>query len=91
VLRERARLCEGLRALGWSVEPSEANFVFASPPRGMTAAGVATRLRDARILVRHFALTGLDGALRITVGDVQATDRVLAVISSLNGKTLSGT
>ena len=32
-----------------------------------------------------FALPGLDGALRITVGDGQATDRVLAVISSLNG------
>jgi histidinol-phosphate aminotransferase len=85
VLRERARLRDRLRALGWSVEPSAANFVFASPPRGITAATVAERLRNARILVRHFALPGLDGALRITVGDGQATDRVLAVISSLNG------
>ncbi len=85
VLRERARLSDRLRARGWSVEPSAANFVFASPPRGITAAAVAERLRDARILVRHFALPGLDGALRITVGDGQATDRVLAVISSLNG------
>jgi histidinol-phosphate aminotransferase len=91
VLRERARLIDRLRALGWSVEPSEANFVFASPPRGLTAAAVAARLRDARILVRHFALPALDEALRITVGDREATDRVLAVISSLNGKTLSGT
>ncbi|HVC41116.1 MAG TPA: histidinol-phosphate transaminase [Candidatus Saccharimonadales bacterium] len=91
VLRERARLSERLLALGWSVEPSQANFVFVSPPKGITAEAVAARLRDARILVRRFTLPGLDSALRITVGDREATDRVLAVISSLNGSTASGT
>jgi len=34
VLRERARLSERLDALGWRVEPSHANFVFAAPTRG---------------------------------------------------------
>jgi histidinol-phosphate/aromatic aminotransferase/cobyric acid decarboxylase-like protein len=46
---------------------------------------VAARLRDERILVRHFTAPGLDGFLRITVGDERATDRVLAVIAALNG------
>ena len=85
VLRERARTGDRLIALGWTVEPSQANFVFASPPDGIRAATVAARLRAARILVRHFTLPGLDAALRITVGDGPATDRVLAVISSLDG------
>jgi histidinol-phosphate aminotransferase len=85
VLRERARLSGRLRALAWNVEPSHANFVFASPPAGITAASVAARLREARILVRHFTIPGLDSALRITVGDGPATDRLLAVISALNG------
>ena len=85
VLRERARLSDRLTALGWTVEPSQANFVLASPPEGVTAAAAAARLREARILVRRFTLPGLEGALRITVGDRPATDRVLAVISALNG------
>jgi histidinol-phosphate aminotransferase len=91
VIRERARMSERLRSLGWTVVPSHANFVFASPPTEMSAAGVAARLRESRILVRHFALPGLNEALRITVGDGPATDRVLAVISGLDGKALSGT
>ena len=73
------------------MEPSAADFVFASPPRGITAAAVAERLRDGVILVRRLALPVLDEAFRFTVGDGQATDRVLAVVSSLNGSTLSGT
>jgi histidinol-phosphate aminotransferase len=85
VIRERSRLNDRLGALGWRVEPSHANFVFASPPQGITAAAVATRLREARILVRHFTVPGLERFLRITVGDARATDRVLAVISALNG------
>jgi histidinol-phosphate/aromatic aminotransferase/cobyric acid decarboxylase-like protein len=46
---------------------------------------VATRLREARILVRHFTVPGLDEFLRITVGDARATDRVLAAVSALDG------
>ena len=91
VLRERARMSDRLRGLGWTVPPSHANFVFASPPPGITAAGAATRLRDERILVRHFSLPGLDGALRITVGDGAATDRLLAAITRLGGPIMSGT
>ena len=85
VLRERGRLSDRLAALEWRVEPSSANFVFASPPPGITAAAVAARLREQKILVRHFTAPGLDRFLRITVGDARATDRVLAVIATLNG------
>jgi histidinol-phosphate aminotransferase len=91
VVRERARLSDRLRGLGWNVLPSQANFVFVSPPPGMRAAAVAQRLHDQRILVRHFALAGLDGALRITVGDGPATDQLLAVISTLDGSIVGGT
>jgi histidinol-phosphate aminotransferase len=85
VLRERSRLSDRLGALGWRVEPSQANFVFVSPPPGTTAAAVATRLREARILVRHFTSPGLDEFLRITVGDARATDRVLAAVAAIDG------
>ena len=91
VIRERARTSEQLRALGWTVAPSHANFVFASPPPGISAGTVAARLRESRILVRHFTSPGLDGALRITVGDAPATDRLLAAIGGLNGPILVAT
>jgi histidinol-phosphate aminotransferase len=91
VLRERARLSDHLRALGWNVEPSHANFLLTSPPPGITAAAAAARLRDEQILVRHFTLPGLDNTLRISIGDGPATDRLLAAISSLGGSIEGGT
>jgi histidinol-phosphate aminotransferase len=86
VIRERARTSERLRALGWTVADSQANFVFASPPPGTSAAAVAARLRASRILVRHFSRPGVDEALRISVGDGPATDRLLVAISGLTGQ-----
>jgi histidinol-phosphate aminotransferase len=87
VIRERARMSDRLRALGWTVVPSNANFVFASPPPGMRASAVAARLRESRILVRHFTIPGLDEALRITVGDGPATDRLLTAITGLTAQS----
>ncbi len=83
VVRERARLSDGLRALDWTVEPSHANFVFAMPPLGVTPADAVRRLRADRILVRTFSIPGLDRGVRITVGDGPATDRVLHAVAAL--------
>ena len=83
VVRERARLSDGLAALGWTVEASHANFVFALPPVGVALADVVQQFRDERILVRTFSLPGLDRGVRITVGDGPATDRVLQAMAGL--------
>jgi histidinol-phosphate aminotransferase len=83
VLRERTRLISGLSDLGWDVAPSGANFVFAQPPAWTTAPAVAARLRESRILVRHFDAPGLDTRLRISVGDGAAVDRVLAAVAGM--------
>jgi len=83
VRRQRARITDVLSDLDWVVEPSEANFVFARPPRGISASDVAARLRGQRILVRHFSASGLDDRLRISIGDRAATDRLLAAIAKL--------
>ena len=77
VRSQRERLSGDLRAMGWDVLPSGANFVFARPPEPLTAAGVADDLRRRQILVRHFSQPGIDDRLRITVGDEGAIDQLL--------------
>ncbi|HVS44707.1 MAG TPA: histidinol-phosphate transaminase [Candidatus Dormibacteraeota bacterium] len=78
VRAERARLTARLVAAGWTLTPSEANFVFARPAGG-EAPAVLARLREQRILVRHFTGEHAD-RLRITVGTPEQNDRLLAAL-----------
>ena len=75
----RAALTAALEALGFAVPPSEANFVLARRA-GRPMAPVAAALAARGILVRHFAVPGLDDALRITVG---TDDEVGALLAAL--------
>ena len=74
--RERRRLSDGLRALGFDPFPSAANFVAArtSPFPG---GALAEALRRRGILVQALAWPGVPDALRITVGTAEDTDAVL--------------
>jgi histidinol-phosphate aminotransferase len=76
---ERGRLTSALHALGWSVLPSQANFVLASVPGGR-AAQVYAALKVQGVLVRYFNVQGLDDKLRITVGTPEDTDALLAAL-----------
>jgi histidinol-phosphate aminotransferase len=67
VVATRARLDADLKALGFEVLPSAANFVFARHAT-RRAADLALALRERAILVRHFATPGIDDWLRISVG-----------------------
>ena len=67
VRKTRARTESRLRALGFEVPPSQANFVLARMP-GRDMAPVARGLRRDGILVRHFATPLLQDALRISIG-----------------------
>jgi histidinol-phosphate aminotransferase len=84
VVRERQRLTEGLRAAGWSVGPSVANFVlvaFGSPDR---AASVAEWLLGQALVPRTFgAGHPLASHLRLTVRDPHENDRLIAAARSL--------
>lgn len=88
VLTERARLDAALRAAGWEVVPSQANFIFARPPGG--GARVAAALREQGILVRRFEVENLQDYLRITVGTAGATDRLLDALRQLGEGVLAG-
>jgi len=78
----RARLTERLRALGYEVPPSQANFVLARR-RGTDQRAVYEALKRRRILVRYFAVPELADALRITVGTDEEIDALLAALAEI--------
>jgi histidinol-phosphate aminotransferase len=67
VISSREVLRGALQALGFSVLPSAANFIFARHPR-RDAGQLAAALRQRGIIVRHFKLPRIDQYLRITIG-----------------------
>lgn len=85
IVRERDWLSAQLSGLGFTVEPSAANFVFCRPPPAHPAGDVATALRAKRILVRRYEREPIAGWLRVTVG---THDQMEALIEAL-GEVLS--
>ena len=79
VAATRARLTAGLRALGYDVPPSQANFVLARRP-GVDQRPVLEALKRRRILVRWFDVPELRDALRISVGTDAEVDALLAAL-----------
>lgn len=84
---ERSRLAAGLAALsGWTVYPSEANFLLARVP---DAPAVFAGLKAAGILIKnlHGAHPMLDNCLRFTVGSRSDNDAVLSALAALTQGT----
>jgi histidinol-phosphate aminotransferase len=75
---QRDRIVATLRAAGWTVSDSDANFVLFGGFADQRAAW--QRLLDAGVLVRD---VGLPGWLRVTAGSVRETDAFLAAMELL--------
>ncbi len=75
-VKERTRVREALLADGWTVPPTEANFVWL-PLRGSTADFAAICARSG-VSVRPFAGEGA----RVSIGEPEANDLFLAVARS---------
>jgi len=82
VRAERQRLSAELTQMGWTVLPSSANFVFATPPDGRGREAYLGLKRQG-ILVRHFDKPGLADKIRITIGTSQENNALLGGIKAL--------
>jgi histidinol-phosphate aminotransferase len=78
--RNRARLREALAAVGVPCDESQANFLLARFRDPAEAEACDRALREAGIIVRRVAGYKLPAALRITVGDGEACDRVAEAV-----------
>jgi histidinol-phosphate aminotransferase len=85
VRAERERLTDELTALGWTVLPSRANFILATVPDGNGKAAYLG-LKQQGILVRYFDKPGLQDKVRITVGQSQENNALLAGVKALTSK-----
>lgn len=79
--RNRERLASGLAEIGVPSDPSEANFILARFGSVAEAEACDAALRRRGIIVRKVAGYNLPQALRITIGDAEAVERVIEAIT----------
>jgi histidinol-phosphate aminotransferase len=85
VMSNRKKLARGLGALGFSVLPSAANFVFARHPEHDAAALLAA-LRLRGVIVRHFREPDIiDQFLRISVGTEAQQAALFSALEAILG------
>jgi histidinol-phosphate aminotransferase len=84
---ERQRVSSELTQLGWTVLPSQANFILATVPDGKGREAYLG-LKEQGILVRFFNLPGLTDKIRITIGTSQENNALLGGIKGLELKVL---
>jgi histidinol-phosphate aminotransferase len=89
VIATRERLAAGLAEAGFSVLPSETNFLLVTPT-GPPAREWLERLRERKILVRWFSTPGLDSYLRISIGTDGEADALLRAVRGILGRRNSG-
>lgn len=80
VVSSRERLTAGLRALGFNLPDSSANFVFAEHSNH-AAKDICEYLKTKDIYVRYFSKPRIDNRLRITVGTDGEIDKLLDALS----------
>ena len=80
----KARLAAELEKLGYTIIPSQSNFLFVAPPDG-DGEKVFAELRRHAVIVRYFKGPVTGRFIRITVGTDAEIDRLLEVIRE-NGR-----
>jgi histidinol-phosphate aminotransferase len=78
IKNERERLSRSLRALGFIVPESQANFLLAQWTGKPGAEALYKNLKKNGVLIRYFSHPRLQDSLRITVGKPEETNRLLA-------------
>jgi histidinol-phosphate aminotransferase len=82
IIATRERLGRDLTALGFTVLPSQTNFILARPPH-FPAKEWLGKLRARKILVRWFKYPAVRDYLRITIGTDGEADALLRAAKSL--------
>lgn len=79
IINTRERVSRELKAMGFKIIPSQANFIFISHPE-YPASVFFQKLREKGILVRYFNQPRIDNYLRVSIGSDQEMDSFLEAI-----------
>ena len=82
VIDSRDKVVAQLEAKGFEVLPSAANFIFARHPRH-DAAGLAAKLREQGVIVRHFKQERIAQFLRISIGTPEQNQALIDGLGDL--------
>ncbi|MFJ3482358.1 histidinol-phosphate transaminase [Pseudomonas sp. NPDC090202] len=82
VIDSREKLTTQLQAKGFEVLPSAANFIFARHPQH-DAAGLAAKVREQGVIVRHFKQERIAQFLRITIGTPEQNQALVDALGDL--------
>jgi histidinol-phosphate aminotransferase len=83
VIASREALVEQLEGQGFEVLPSAANFIFARHPQH-DAAGLAAKVREQGVIVRHFKQARIAQFLRITIGTPEQNQALVDALGDLS-------
>jgi histidinol-phosphate/aromatic aminotransferase/cobyric acid decarboxylase-like protein len=77
-----------LTGAGWEVLESDANFVTAAPPAGLSSALIVAQLSGAGYRVKDLdGMPGMANCIRFTVGDARTTIPFLDVLANVSRKS----
>ena len=82
VIENREKVVAQLEEKGFEVLPSAANFIFARHPRH-DAAGLAAKLREQGVIVRHFKQERIAQFLRISIGTPEQNQALIDGLGDL--------
>ena len=82
VRETREWFCAELRKIGYRIEPSHTNFIFAAPP-DQNGKRVYDGLFERKILVRYFSDPLLKHGLRISIGTREEMETTLAALQAI--------
>lgn len=82
----RAWTVDALKALGFEVLPSKANFIFARHP-ALSGDTLYAGLRQRGILVRHFTKERIKEFVRITIGTQEQMEKLRDALQEMTGGT----
>ena len=82
--RERRRVIDGLRELGFQPVESETNFVFMEV--GPEAKAISDELLHLGVIVRPLAWMGFPAAIRISVGTAEENDKLFDALGRVMAK-----
>lgn len=85
VIKNREYITEKLRALGFTVLDSKANFVFAGRNKKISGADYYAQLRQNNILVRYFPEGRSMDFVRISIGTMEQMERLYEVTKKILG------